>query len=299
MNQTALVLGGSGFVGRHMTEALLAKGWQVRVGVRNVAKARAQFYDKAGLEVIAAPIQDQSAVEAAVHGVGLVVNCVGILSEFGAQSFDVVQCHGAISLVKTAAMSGVETFVQISSLASDPMSESHYARTKGEAEVGILAAFPTALILRPSLVFGPGDGFFQRFAHMSRLSPFLPVIGDGQTKFQPIYVQDLAKALIAALEKPETRGKIYELGGPSIYTFRALIDYIIKIIPRRRFVMSLPIPLAKLMAISTAWMPGAPITKDQLRLLKFDTIVDEYALSLRDLGVEATPLETIVPSYIG
>ena len=298
MEKIALVLGGSGFVGGPIVDRLLSNGWRVRVGVRNVAKARARFVSHEDVEVVSGPIRDTTALRLAADGCGLVVNCVGILAEFGAQSFDAVQRDGAISLAEIAQEAGVSDLVQISSLASDPASDSHYARTKGEAEAGVLASFPDAIILRPSLVFGPGDGFFHRFAHMSRLSPFLPVIGDGQAKFQPVYVQDIAAALLAVLSQEEARGQVYELGGPTIYTFRELMDYIVETIPRRRFVLPLPLPMARLMAASTAWIPGAPITTDQLRLLKFDTVVSTGALGLSDLGIDAENLESVVPSYI-
>ena len=298
MDKIALVLGGSGFVGTPIVEGLLAAGWRVRVGVRNVAKARARFGDRSAVEVVSAPIRDAAALEMAAAGCALVVNCVGILAEYGAQSFDAVQRDGAIALAQTARSAGAQNFVQISSLASDVASDSLYARTKGEAEAGVVAIYPDAIILRPSLVFGPGDGFFHRFAAMSRLSPFLPVIGDGRAQFQPVYVNDVADALLAALDMDAARGQIYELGGPETYSFRELMDYIVKIIPRRRFVASLPLPMAQAIAATTAWLPGAPITADQLRLLKFDTVVSTGALGLADLGVEATALEAIVPTYI-
>lgn len=298
--KTAFVLGGSGFIGSRIVGALAQAGWRVRVGVRNVSKARQTrvFGEVGQVMVMRTPIQDQARISVALQGVDLVVNCVGTWDEHGRQSFDVVQSDGAIRLARLAAEAGVKDFVQISSLSADLTSASGYARTKAEAEAGILSYMPMATILRPSLVFGPEDNFFNRFAGMARLSPFLPLIGSGETKFQPVYVGDLVAALMASLDRADAKGQIYALGGPRTYSFRELLDYTIKTIRRRRWVVSMPESLASFMAMLTGWLPGAPITSDQLTLLKSDNVVEAGEKTLADLGVEARSLESLVPAYL-
>ncbi len=298
--KTAFVLGGSGFIGTRIVGALAQAGWRVRVGVRNVSKARqARVFGEVGqVMVMRTPIQDQARITAALQGVDLVVNCVGILSEFGQQRFDTVQADGAIRLARLASEAGVQDFVQISSLAADLNSASSYARTKAEAEAGILSYMPQATILRPSLVFGPEDQFFNRFAGMARLSPFLPLVGAGETKFQPVYVGDVVEAVMASLDQASAKGQIFALGGPQVYTFRELLDYTIKVIRRRRWIVSMPESLASFMAMLTGWLPGAPLTSDQLILLKDDTILQDGDKTLADLGIEARTIESLVPAYL-
>ena len=298
--KTAFVLGGSGFIGLRLVEALAKANWRVRVGVRNLAKARpARVFGEVGqVLTLRTPIQDETRLRAAVQGVDLVVNCVGILSEFGQQSFESVQSDGAIRLARLAAKAGVQDFVQISSLAADINSASNYARTKAEAEAGILSYMPQATILRPSLVFGAEDQFFNRFASMARLSPFLPLVGAGATKFQPVYVGDVVAAILASLERPEAKGQVFALCGPQVYSFRELLDYTLKTIRRRRWLVSLPESLASFIALLTGWLPGAPLTSDQLILLKEDTVLQKGDKNLADLGIEAHSLESLVPAYL-
>jgi len=300
MQRTALVYGGSGFIGTRVVSALTKAGWRVRIASRNVTQARQSRVAGEVGQVVAmrAPLQDEAKVRAVLGGVDLVVNSVGILGEFGRQTFASVQSEGAIRLARLAAEAGVQDFVHISSLASDLTSASAYARTKAEAEAGVLSYRPQASILRPSLVFGPEDSFFNRFAGMARLSPVLPVIGDGQSKFQPVYAEDVAAAVMACITRPEAKGATYELGGPGVYTFKELMDFIITQIRRRRRVVHMPESLAAFMAMMTGWLPGAPLTSDQLILLKEDTVVREGAKTLADLGIRAQSIESLVPIYL-
>lgn len=298
--KTALVLGGSGFIGNRIVAALAKAGWRVRVGTRDVNRARqARVFGEVGqVMTVRAPIQDERLVRAALSGVDLVVNCVGILREFGSQSFEAVQGDGAIRLARLSADLGVKDFIQISSIASDENSDSDYAKSKAAAEVGILSYMPEATVLRPSLVFGPEDQFFNRFAGMARLSPVLPVIGDGTAKFQPVYVEDVVAAVMAALDQSAARGQIFELGGPSIYSFKELMAYTVGCIRRRRPLVHIPESLAAFGAMLTGWLPFAPLTSDQLVLLKEDTVVAAGAKTLEDLGISPTALEAIVPAYL-
>ena len=298
--RTALVYGGSGFIGSRLVAALAKDGWRVRVAGRNVHKARAArvFGEVGQIAAFRAPLQDEEKVRAVLSGVDLVINCVGILSEFGRQSFSAVQRDGAIRLARLAADEGANDFIQISSLAADVDSSSAYARTKAEAEVGILSYVPRATILQPSLVFGPEDQFFNRFAGMARLSPLLPVIGSGDTRFQPVYVGDVVAAAMAALKLDATKGQKFALGGPEIYTFKELLSFVIRTIRRRRGLIHIPESIAAFMAMLTDWAPGAPLTSDQLILLKDDTVVGEGQKSLVDLGIEPRSIESLVPAYL-
>ena len=298
--KTALVYGGSGFIGTPIVGALARQGWRVRVASRNVTAARgARVFGEVGqVATFRAPLQDEARVRAVLQGVDLVVNCVGTFTESGPQGFDAVQRDGAIRLARLASDAGVSDFIHISTLAADPHSASGYARSKAEAEVGILSYMPQATILRPSLVFGPDDQFFNRFAAMARLSPVLPIIGSGETKFQPVHVGDLVSAVMAALGSDAAKGQIYAIGGAGVYSFKELMAFTITAIRRRRSLIHVPETLASFMAMLTGWLPGAPLASDQLLLLKVDTIVEEGMKTLADLGIQAQSIETIVPSYL-
>ena len=298
--KTALVYGGSGFIGGRIVAALAREGWRVRVASRNVHRARgARIFGEVGqVAAFRAPLQDAVRVRAVLKDASLVVNCVGILAEFGRQSFDAVQRDGAIRLARLAAEEGVPDFIHVSSLAADLTSPSAYARTKAEAEAGVLSYLPRATVLQPSLVFGPEDQFFNRFASMARLSPFLPVVGAGTCRFQPVYVGDVVAAAMAALASEAAKGQTFALGGPSVYTFKELLTFTIATIRRRRRLMHLPESLAAFMAMLTDWLPGAPLTSDQLILLKFDTVVRQGQKGLADLGLEPRSIESLVPAYL-
>ena len=299
-DRVVTVFGGSGFIGRHLIGRLARQGWIVRVAVRR--PSRADFLKPMGdvgqVTPIRAPIQDRIAVESAVAGADAVINLVGILFERGAQTFAAVHAHGAQSVAIAAAAAGVERLVQISALGADDHSEIGYARSKGAGETAVRAAFPNAVILRPSVVFGPEDGFFNRFAIMARLSPVLPLIGGGGAKFQPVYVGDVGDAIAKSVTDPACAGRTYELGGPHVYTFKELMELLLRQIHRRRLLVPWPFALADLQAAFFELLPVPPLTRDQVRMLRRDTVVTEGALTLADLGIAATAAEVILPSYL-
>ncbi len=294
------VFGGSGFLGRYIVQRLARAGWQVRVAVRRPNEAL--FLKTAGdvgqVTPVAANIRDEASVKAAVAGADAVVNLVGILYQSGRQSFDAVQAKGAARVAAAAKAAGARRFVQMSAIGADTQSDSLYARSKGEGEQAVKLAFPGATILRPSIVFGPEDDFFNRFARMALMSPALPLIGGGHTKFQPVYVDDVAHAVERALADASTEGKTYELGGPRAYSFRALMEMLLKGIGRCRLLVPLPFPLAKLKASFLQLLPIKLLTVDQVRLLEHDNVVKSGALTLSDLGIQPTALDAILPTYL-
>ncbi len=298
--RVATVFGASGFLGRHVVSRLAQNDWMVRAAVRR--PRRADFLKPLGdvgqVVPIAASVQDPGLVEVAVQGADAVVNLVGILFERGSQSFQAVHAEGAANVAQAAAKAGARHLVHVSAIGADPGAAADYARSKGAAETAVRAAFADAVILRPSIVFGPEDSFFNRFAAMARLTPALPLVGGGKTRFQPVYVGDVADAVMAAINKPECRGKTYELGGPKIYTFKELLELLLKEIHRRRLLVPLPFPLASLQAAFLELLPEPLLTRDQVRLLKVDNVVGEGALTLADLGIEARHPEVVIPSYL-
>jgi NADH dehydrogenase len=294
------VFGGSGFIGRYVVQRLARAGWQVRVAVRrpNEALFLKTSGDVGQVTPVAANIRDDRSVAAAVAGADAVINLVGILYASGKQSFDAVQAKGAARIAAAAKAAGAKRFIQISAIGADPASDSAYARSKAEGEQAVKLAFANATILRPSIVFGPEDDFFNRFARMAMMSPALPLIGGGHTRFQPVYVADVADAVARALEDDGTMGKTYELGGPRSYTFRALMDMLLKEIGRCRLLVPLPFALATLKASFLQLLPIKLLTVDQVRLLKRDNVVGANALGFKDLGLTPTALEAILPSYL-
>ncbi len=298
--RVATVFGASGFLGRHVVSRLAQNDWVVRAAVRR--PRRADFLKPLGdvgqVVPMAVSVRDPALVEAAVQGADAVVNLVGILFERGAQSFEAVHAEGAANVAQAAATAGVRHLVHVSAIGADPGAAADYARSKGAAEAAVRAAFPEAVILRPSIVFGPEDSFFNRFAAMCSWTPALPLVGGGKTRFQPVYVGDVADAVMASIRRPECRGKTYELGGPKIYTFKELLELLLKQIHRRRLLVPLPFPLASLQAAFLELLPEPLLTRDQVRLLKVDNVVGEGALTLADLGIEATHPEVILPRYL-
>ena len=299
-DRVVTVFGGSGFIGRHLIGRLARQGWIVRVAVRR--PSRAGFLKPMGdvgqVTPIRAPIQDRIAVESAVAGADAVINLVGILYERGSQTFAAVHAHGAQAVAAAAAAAGVGRLVQVSALGADLHGEADYARSKGAGEAAVRTAFPKAVILRPSVVFGPEDGFFNRFAMIARLSPMLPLIGGGGTRFQPVYVGDVADAIAKSVSDPACAGRNFELGGPHVYTFKELMELLLRQIHRRRLLIPWPFALAELQAVFFELLPVPPLTRDQVRLLRRDNVVTEGALTLADLGVAATSAEVILPSYL-
>lgn len=294
------VFGGSGFVGRYLVRALAAQGYRVRVAVRrpNEALFLRPMGEVGQVQPVQANIKDDHSCARALEGASAVVNLVGILSETGTQHFDEIQSAGAARLAGLAAEAGITHFVQMSAIGADLESASDYARTKAEGEAAVLGAIPTATIVRPSIVFGPEDEFFNRFAAMATIAPALPLIGGGKTRYQPVYVKDVANAITTLLGNDAFAGKTFELGGSEVATFRELMGTILVMTGRSKPLVTIPFGLANLMAKLTQWLPGAPLTTDQVELLKHDNVVAEGALTLADLGITATPMSAVLPSYL-
>ncbi len=303
----AVVFGGSGFVGRNVVRELARRGWRVRVAVRR--PHHAGYLRTMGvvgqIQLKQCNVRHRPSVEEALVGADAVVNLVGILYQSGSQRFDTVQAGGAATVARAAAEAGIQTFVHMSAIGADPESESLYARTKGEAERAVKEAMPLATIIRPSIIFGVEDEFFNKFASMAGLSPALPLIGGGKTKFQPVYVDDVADAICETLTRPEAAGRIYEIGGPRVYTFRELMELMLSEIGQRRLLVPVPFPLASLIGLGgegAGWAPfiEPPLTRDQVKMLKHDNVVSAEgdAGTLADLGVEPHTVESILPSYM-
>jgi NADH dehydrogenase len=293
----ATVFGGSGFIGRYVVRNLARDGWLVRVAVRRPDDAL--FLKTAGVvgqvTPLATNVRDRGSVARPIAGADAAVNLVGILHESGRQRFEAVQAEGARMIAEEAARAGVAQLVHVSAIGADAHSSSSYARTKAEGEAAVRQAFPAATILRPSIVFGPEDDFFNRFARMTRLSPALPLIGGGRTRFQPVYVGDVADAIVKAIETP---GAVYELGGPKVYSFAELMRLLLDNLGRRRLLMPLPFPIASLMGSVMQCLPNPQLTADQVRLLKRDNVVSEGANGLATLGITPTSVEAILPTYL-
>jgi NADH dehydrogenase len=297
------VFGGSGFLGRHVVRALAKRRYRIRVAVRRPELAG--FLQPLGsvgqIHAVQANIRNPRSVEAAVRDSDLVINLVGILFERGRQRFDAVQGYGAEHVALAAAAYGAK-IIHVSAIGADENSSSSYARAKALGEKLVLAAMPEATVFRPSIVFGPEDDFFNRFAAMARMSPALPLVGGGTTKFQPVFVGDVAEAIALAAEGKATPGAIYELGGPEVLSFKELMQYVLKTIERKRLLLPLPFALAKLKAQFLQFLPKPPLTPDQVELLRSDNVVSEDAVqsgrTLKGLGIAPTSVETIVPSYL-
>ena len=297
------LIGGSGFLGRHAVWALAKRGFRIRVGVRrpDLAGHLQPLGGVGQIAAVQANVRYPASLMAACEGADLVINFTGVLQSRGAQSFEAVHGFGAEATAKAAKAAGASQFIQISAIGADANSTAEYARSKAEGEARVKAHFANASILRPSVVFGPEDDFFNRFALMARFSPALPLIGGGDTKFQPVFVGDIAEA-IATLAEQGSDGKIYELGGPEVMSFREVLEYVLQVTLRKRLLVPLPFPIASLMGQMTGWLPGAPITADQVELLKSDNIVSAAAKAegrdLAGLGIQARSVESIVPSYL-
>jgi NADH dehydrogenase len=294
------VLGGSGFIGRYVVKRLAARGDVVPVGCRNAeaAKFLRPMGEVGQVEPLNVAIDDEALLPAFLAGSGALVSCVGILRESGSQTFQRVHHTGLAVLARIARAAGVDRFVHISAIGADSRSSSAYARTKAAGEGAIRDAFPTVTILRPSVVFGPEDQFFNRFAAMATISPVLPLIGGGETRFQPVYVGDVADAVIKCLDDSATAGRTYELGGPKIYTFRQILELLLNEIRRKRRFVDLPFGLAAFQAKLMSILPNPPLTSDQVELLKQDNVVSPGALCIASLNIAPTPVEAILPTYL-
>ncbi len=294
------IFGGSGFIGRYVVQCLASQGHRITVAVRH--PARAAFLQPLGnvgqITPVAASLLVEDSVKRAVAEADLVINLVAVLYEKGKQSFAALHVEGADRVARAAKAAGASDLVHVSALGASDGSAADYARSKAAGEAATRAAFPTATILRPSLVIGPEDDFFNRFALMARFSPVLPLIEGGRSRFQPAYVGDVAEAIVHAAMHPECRGKTYELGGPRIYSFKELLQLMLQVIQRRRLLLPLPAALAHMKAMVLEKLPKPPLTRDQIRLLGQDNVVSEGALGFADLGIQPTAIETILPTYL-
>jgi len=299
------VFGGSGFVGRHVVRALARRGFRIRVAVRrpDLAGFLQPLGNVGQISFVQANLRYRKSVDAAVQGADHVVNCVGILFEAGRNTFDSVQDFGARAVAEAARGVGA-TLTHISAIGADANGESLYARSKGRAEKALLETVPEAVILRPSIVFGPEDSFFNKFAEMSRFSPVLPLVGGGNTAFQPVYVTDVAEAVAKAVEGKVAKGRIYEIGGPDILTFKNCLEIMLKTIDRKRTLLPIPFGIASMIGSVASMVPfiAPPLTVDQVTLLKSDNIVSTAAQAdgrtLQAFGIEATSVEAVLPSYM-
>ena len=300
MEHRVAILGGSGFIGRYVVKRLAERGDVVAVGARNAAAARfLKLKGEVGqVGLINIAIDDEKLLPSFIAGNQAMVNCVGILQERGAQRFDRVHHTAPARLARLAREAGIDRFIHISAIGADPRSTSAYARSKAAGEQAVRDAFPTATILRPSVVFGPEDQLFNRLAALAMMSPVLPLIGGGETRFQPVYVGDVADAVIRALDDPAAAGRTYELGGPKVYTLRAIMELVLVEMRRHRYFIDLPFGLAAFQARLMSLLPNPPLTPDQVEMLRRDNVVSSGALTLATLGIEAVAVEAIIPSYL-
>ncbi len=305
MSKLVTIYGGSGFVGRYIARRLAQQGWRIRVAVRRPNEAMfVKPYGTVGqVEPVLCNIRDDASVVEAMRGADAVVNCVGILAPSGKNTFEAAQAEGATRVARIAAEQGIDTMVHVSAIGADVDAESDYGRSKGEGEAGVLEHMPNAMILRPSVVFGQEDQFFNRFASMSRLGPILPVIG-ASTKFQPVYVDDVAQAAVMGVEG-KAQG-VFELGGPDASTFRELMEQMLTVVQRKRLVLNMPFPIARLMAggfdalesITLGLVKNPAATRDQVKNLANDKVVSADAKGFADLGITPVALESVLPEYL-
>lgn len=295
----ATVFGGTGFIGRQVAQRLARAGFILRIAGRDTEKAgKLRTLGAVGQVVpVAASVTDEASVARAVAGAELVVNLVGILFERKPGDFDRIQAEGAGRVARLAAAAGVRRLVHLSAIGADAGSASHYARSKAQGEEAVRAAFPAATILRPSVVFGPDDQFFNRFAGLAAMLPVMPVVA-GTTRFQPVYVGDVADAVMAAVERDDAQGKTYELGGPRSMSMRQVLEFVLEHTHRRRPLVALPHGVVAFQARIGEMLPTPPLTRDQLILLGRDNLVSEGALTLADLGIAPKAVEAIAPAYL-
>ena len=306
MSKLVTIYGGSGFVGRYIARRMAKAGWRVRVAVRRPNEAMfVKPYGVVGqVEPVFCNIRDDASVAEVMQDADAVVNCVGILAESGKNSFSAVQEEGAARIARIAAEQGIAKMVHISAIGADAESDSAYARTKAAGEAAVLRYLPDAVILRPSIIFGTEDQFFNRFGAMTRMGPFLPIAA-ANTRFQPVYVDDVAQAAELALTGQAAPG-VYELGGPRVASFRELMETMLEVVQRTRIVIGLPRWIAGIMAgvldivqfVSFGLVANTVLTRDQLRNLSRDNVVAEGAKGFDALGITPTALEAVLPEYL-
>ncbi len=297
------VFGGSGFVGRHLVRALVKRGWRVRVAVRRPDLAgHLQPIGAVGqIHAVQANLRYPDSVRRATEGAEAVVNLVGILFESGDQGFDTVQARGARVVAEAARLSGATRLMQMSAIGAEKGARAAYADSKAQGEAFAQECFAGAVIMRPSIVFGPEDNFFNQFASLARLLPALPLIGGGHTRFQPVFVGDVADAIAKAVDG-EAKGGIYELGGPRVMTFREVLEYILAVTGRKRLLVPVPFPIAEIQGTILGMLPRPLLTRDQVEMLKSDNVVSAGAIqdrrTLEGLGITPTAVESVVPEYL-
>ena len=303
MQNLVTVFGGTGFVGTQAVRYLAKSGWRIRVAVRNpnLAYKMRLLGDVGQIDVVQANVRDVPSLERALEGATASLNLVGVMFDTGRQGFDAVHVEGARNVAEAARTCGVTRVVQMSALGADPASAAKYARTKAAGEAAVRAVYPDAAIVRPSIVFGSGDGFFERFARMAQISPALPLVGGGTTRYQPVYVGDVGQALARIVTRAESAGQTYELGGPGVFTFKALLEMLLAEIGQRRILAPLPYPAASLigkLGDLGSFLIKPPLTADQVELLKSDNVVSGAAPGLAELGITPTTLEAVLPTYL-
>lgn len=299
------VFGGSGFIGRHVVRALAKRGYRIRVAVRrpDLAGFLQPLGNVGQISFVQANLRYRNSIDRAVEGADHVINCVGILHESGRNTFDAVQEFGGRAVAEAARNAGA-TLTHLSAIGANSGSQSSYGRTKGRAEAAILSIKPDAVIFRPSVVFGPEDSFFNKFADMARMFPVLPLVGGGKTKFQPVYVEDVAEAVARAVDGKVETGKIYELGGPEVLSFRECLETMLKVTVRKNPLVSLPFGIASMIGSIASLVPfiAPPITPDQVKLLKHDNVVSKEAeaegRTLKGLGIKPTMATSVLDSYL-
>ena len=302
MQGLVTVFGGSGFLGRYAVRALAKEGWRIRVVMRrpHLAPELRVMGDVGQIELVQGNLRHSDSLAEALQGAHAAVNLVGLLFEAGRQRFHALHVEGAAAVAKAAADAGALRFVQVSAIGADANSKAVYARTKAQGEAAVRAAFPMATILRPSVLFAEEDDFFNRFAGMAAIAPALPLIGGGGTRFQPVYAGDVGAAIASTIKMDQTAGRTFELGGPGVYTFKALMEMILRETGHRRLLLPLPFavaePMGAVAGLATLLAIKPPLTRDQVELLKTDNVADGPGLS--ELGVQATPLESVLPTYL-
>jgi NADH dehydrogenase len=304
MQGLVTVFGGTGFLGRYAVRALARAGWRIRVATRrpHLAPELRVMGDVGQIELTQANVRAPDSVARALDEAEACVNLVGALWEHGPQRFDALHVGGARAIAEACAAGGIGRLVHISAIGAEAEGASKYARTKAEGEAAVRAALPSATILRPSVVFGPEDDFFNRFGAMAAMSPALPLIGGGKTRFQPVYAGDVGAAIAAALDDADARGRTYELGGPGVYSFRELMQILCKEACRKRWLVPIPFGLAGAIGVVgdlASVLPVAPpLTSDQVQLLKRDNVAEHGLPGLAELGVVPTALEAVLPTYL-
>lgn len=295
-----VILGGNGFLGKHLVQACAKQGAQIIIPLRRSSQDAAlrPLGFPGQIMPVLADIRRTETLLPLLKDADAVVNLVGILFPKKNARFDDIHHKSVARLAKAAYAEKVKKFIHVSAIGADPASVSHYARSKGKGEQALLKAFPGAMIVRPSIIFGPGDSFFMRFAGMVRISPFLPLIGGGKTRFQPVYVGDVAQAITVLLGQKRSLKKTYVLGGPEILTFRRCLELMLEEIGVRRFLLSIPFSLAMVIGFFVSFLPNPPLTYDQVRLLKLDNVVGEGADGFGDLGINPISISAILPIYM-